>query len=557
LNAWLQKQIHNHEAVFVPKLAITIREYSWAQFRSDVAAGIVVGLVALPLAMAFAIASGVPPERGLYTAVVAGFLISAFGGSRVQIGGPTGAFVVIVGGIVAQHGYNGLVLATLMAGGLLLAMGLGRLGALVKFIPYPVITGFTSGIAVIIFSSQMKDFFGLSMGAVPLDFVEKWRAYGAAFPTLNPAAVAIGVFTTVLIFLWPKKWRRVPGPIVALVIATTLTSLLGLPVETIGSRFGGIPHSLPRPAWPDWSWSQARLLFPSAITVAALGAIESLLSAVVSDGMIGGRHRSNQELIAQGIANIAAPIFGGIPATGAIARTATNVKNGGRTPVAGMVHAAVLLLILLTAGPLASRIPLAALTGVLIVVSYHMSEWHSFRFILSGPGSDKIVLLSTFLLTVFVDLVVAVEVGMVLAAFLFMKNMAELTQVRALKEELAGGGVDKGGRRLAIPRDVEVFSIRGAFFFAAVHKLMEIGRILTRAPRALILDMEDVLHMDASGLHVVQQIHRECRTRGIRFILAGVHSQPYTVLDEAGKIGKIGEDNIKSDLQAALADLQP
>lgn len=554
--AYLKRNFYEPEGLFVPKFVITLRSYTLRQFRSDMVAGAVVGLVALPLGMAFAIASGLPPERGLYTAIVAGFLVSLLGGSRVQIGGPTGAFVVIVGGIVAKHGYNGLVVATLMAGVLLVAMGLGRLGRLVKFIPYPVITGFTSGIAVVIFSSQIKDLFGLQMDLVPLEFVEKWRAYAHAFPGANPSAFIIGLLTTLLIFSWPKSWQKVPGSIVALILATLVSEAFHLPVETIGSRFGGVPHGLPQPEFPAFSFEQAKLLFPSALTVAALGAIESLLSAVVADGMVGGRHRSDQELLAQGIANIASPFFGGIPATGAIARTATNVKNGGRTPVAGMVHAVVLLLILLTAGPWAARIPLAALTGVLIVVSYHMSEWKSFRFLLSGPGSDKIVLLTTFFLTVFVDLVVAVEVGMVLAAFLFMKNMAELTQVKAITKELGNGEGQDTARQIRVPADVEIFSIRGAFFFAAVHKLMEVNRILAKAPRALILDMEDVLHIDASGLHVLERIRKECRVRGIRFILAGIHSQPYAVLEQAGKLEAFGEKNIKANLPSALKELQ-
>ncbi len=508
---------------FIPKLAITLQDYTLTQFRADLIAGVVVGLVALPLGMAFAIASGLPPERGLYTAIVAGFLISALGGSRVQIGGPTGAFVVIVGGIVATHGYDGLVVATLMAGVILLAMGLGRLGRLVKFIPYPVITGFTSGIAVVIFSSQIKDFFGLQMESVPLDFVEKWKAYAHAFSTLNPSAIVIGLITTLTIFFWPKSWQKFPGPIAGLILATLITTVFHLPIETIGSRFGGIPHGLPKPAFPHISIDQVKILFPSALTLAALGAIESLLSAVVADGMIRSRHRSNQELLAQGIANIVSPLFGGIPATGAIARTAANVKNGGRTPVAGMIHAIVLLIILITAGPLAARIPLAALTGILVVVSYHMSEWHSFRFLLSGPGSDKIVLLTTFFLTVFVDLIVAVEVGMVMASFLFMKNMAELTQVKAISKELGNEEGTDSTRQLRIPPNVEIFSIRGAFFFAAVHKLMEVDRVIAKAPKALVLDMEEVLHIDASGLHVLEQIHKECLGRGIRFILSGLH----------------------------------
>ncbi|MCG3204658.1 MAG: C4-dicarboxylic acid transporter DauA [Elusimicrobia bacterium] len=552
---WVQKNLHKYEDIFIPKLFFSLRDYSSKQFRSDLSAGVVVGLVALPLGMAFAIASGLPPERGLYTAIVAGFLISLLGGSRVQIGGPTGAFVVIVGGVAAQHGYEGLAIATLMAGCILFLMGLGRLGTLIKFIPVPVITGFTSGIAVIIFSGQIKDFLGLQMDSVPLDFIEKWRAYGDAIGSLNGAAFLIGLSTTLLIFFWPKKWQRFPASIVALVLATLVVEVFRLPVETIHSRFGDVPHGLPFPEWPSVSWEKVKLLFPSALTIAALGAIESLLSAVVADGMIGSRHRSNQELLAQGIANITTPFFGGFAATGAIARTATNVKNGARTPIAGITHAIVLLIILLVAGPLASLVPLAALTGVLIVVSYHMSEWRSFRFLLSGTGSDKLVLLATFFLTVFVDLVVAVEVGMVLAAFLFMKNMAELTEVKAFTKEMAPEGGEDLVQDFTAPPGVEVFSIRGAFFFAAVHKMMEVDRIVAKTPHALVLDMGDVIHMDMSGLHVLERLHQQCRARKIRFILSGLHSQPYQTILKANKVDMFGKEHIKRDLKTALRDL--
>ena len=374
------------------------------------------GLVALPLAMAFAIASGLPPERGLYTAVVAGFLISALGSSRVQIGGPTGAFVVIVAGIVATYGYSGLVVATLMAGVILLVMGFSRLGTLVRFIPHPVITGFTSGIAVVIFSSQIKDIFGLQMGSVPADFLQKWHAYGQASSTWNHAAALVTLATVVCIALWPKAWRRAPSPIVAMVMMTGAAFFFHIPVETIGSRFGGIPHGLPWPVIPSISWTEMKVLFPSALTIAVLGAIESLLSAVVADKMLGSHHKSNIELVSQGVANLVSPLFGGIPATCAIARTATNVNNGGRTPVAGMTHAIVLLLILLSAGPLAAHIPLSVLSGILIVVCYHMSEWRSFRSQMSGPISGRWVLMTTFLLTVFANLTVAVGAGIILDA---------------------------------------------------------------------------------------------------------------------------------------------
>lgn len=542
--------------MFVPKLIVCMREgYSWKQFFRDLQAGIVVGLVALPLAMAFAIASGLTPERGLFTAIVAGVLISVLGGSRVQIGGPTGAFVVIVAGIVAQYGYSGLVIATLMAGVILILMGLCRLGSLVKFIPYPVTTGFTSGIAVVIFSSQVRDFLGLTMSAVPADFVEKWRAYAGAIGSVNPGAVAIAAGTVLCIALWPKAWRKVPGPIAALVLLTGAASLFKLPLETIGSRFGGIPHSLPKPTWPTFSWHEVKLLFPSAITVALLGAIESLLSAVVADGMIGGKHKSNMELVAQGIANIASPLFGGMPATGAIARTATNVNNGGRTPIAGIVHAVTLLVILWVASPLAARVPLAVLSGILMMVCYHMAEWRSFQFHLSGPISDRIVLLVTFFLTVFVDLTVAVEAGMIMAAFLFMKNMAELTQVKEVQREIdQENGEDL--RDAAVPPDVAIFSIHGAFFFAAVHKLMEVERTIAKTPRALVLDMTDVLHMDSSGLHVLMRMHKECHARHIRLVLAGIHAQPLMVLEQAGQMDTFGQNNIRANLREALREVK-
>lgn len=543
--------------MFTPKSVVCLRNYSWKQFKPDLQAGIVVGLVALPLAMAFAIASGLPPKRGLFTAIIAGFLTSALGGSRVQIGGPTGAFVVIVAGVAAKFGYDGLAVATLMAGALLIGMGLTGLGKVVKFIPYPVITGFTSGIAVIIFSTQIKDFLGLAMGPVPDGFIEKWAAYFHALPSLSPYSLALALFTVVCIGFWPKSWQKIPGPIAALAIATAAASFLHFPVETIQSRFGGIPKSLPIPAWPHLDWIQIKLLFPSALTIAILGAIESLLSAVVADGMIGGRHKSNLELIAQGAANLASPIFGGIPSTGAIARTATNVKNGGRTPVAGMVHALVLLLILTFAGSLAEKIPLACLAGILLVVSYHMSEWRSFRSLLSGPGSDVAVLLATFFLTVFVDLTVAVEVGMVLASFLFMKNMADLTQVRALTGGVGENGEKTGELRLEdVPSGVEIFSIQGSFFFGAAGKLLETIRFMENPPRILVLDLEDVHHMDATGLYVLDQILKDCRGQGIRLVLTGVSPGPFQVIERAGKTERIGRENFKGSLIGFLSELR-
>jgi SulP family sulfate permease len=536
--------------MFVPKLIVCMREgYSLKQFRQDLGSGIVVGLVALPLAMAFAIASGLPPERGLYTAVVAGFLVSALGGSRVQIGGPTGAFVVIVAGIVATHGYQGLVLATIMAGFILIVMGFSQLGSMIKFIPYPVTTGFTSGIAVVIFTTQVRDLFGLHMASVPADYLLKWKAFAEAANTLNPAATAIGVGTVLLIRWWPKSWQKVPRSLVALIVASAAAAVLKLPVETIGSRFGGIPHSLPAPTLPSWNWAEIKTLFPSATTIALLAAIESLLSAVVADGMIGTRHKSNMELVAQGVANIFSPLFGGIPATGAIARTATNIRVGGRTPVSGIIHAFTLLLILVVAAPLASRIPLAALAGILVVVSYNMSEWRSFRFILFGPRSDIAVLLTTFCLTVFVDLTVAVEVGMVLAALLFMRNMAETTQVTSLSDK------DKNGdhlRKLAIPKDVEVYTVEGSFFFGAAQKVMDVSRQIERPPRALILDLAGVRHLDATGLHVLEKMMKECRQVKTRFMISGIHTQPLAVAERSGFLKRLGDENLQGDLKDAL-----
>ncbi|HYJ79893.1 MAG TPA: SulP family inorganic anion transporter, partial [Longimicrobiaceae bacterium] len=442
--------------MLLPKLASTLKDYTRAQLVADLGAGVIVGIVALPLAIAFAIASGVTPDRGLYTAVIAGFLISALGGSRVQIGGPTGAFVVIVYGIVQKHGLDGLMLATMMAGVLLIVMGLARLGGAIKFIPHPVVTGFTSGIALIIFSGQVKDLLGLEMGTVPVEFFAKWGAYGQHLETINPQAVALGGLAITIMLLWPRVSRKVPGPFVALLATTVLARLLHLDVETIGSRFGAISSSLPTPVLPRVSPEALQQLMGPAFTIALLAGVESLLSAVVADGMIGGRHRSNMELVAQGVANVVTPLFGGLPATGAIARTATNIKNGGRTPVAGIAHAATLLLITLFFGRWAGYIPFATLAAILVVVAYHMSEWRTFRAEFTAPRSDLVVLLVTFALTVVVDLTVAIQVGMVLAAFLFMRRMAEVTDVRAVTAELRENGddyeTDPGAvRRRAVP----------------------------------------------------------------------------------------------------------
>jgi len=543
--------------MLVPKLFTTLRGYDRAQLMSDVIAGVIVGVVALPLAIAFAIASGVTPDRGLWTAIVAGFIISAFGGSRVQIGGPTGAFVVIVYAIVQKYGIDGLTVATLMAGVILVVMGLAKFGSAIKFIPHPLVIGFTSAIAVIIFSGEVKDFLGLRMGAVPAPFLEKWGAYAGAIGTVTPTAVGVALVALAIIMLWPRVSRRIPGPFVALIVTTLAVYALHLPVETIGSRFGDIAASVPHPHVPHLSLEQVTGLVGPAFTIALLAAVESLLSAVVADGMIGGRHRSNMELVAQGIANIASPLFGGIPATGAIARTATNVKNGGRTPVAGITHAFTLLLITLVAGRLAAYIPMATLAAILVVVAYHMSEWRSFVAELRSPKSDIAVLLTTFLLTVLVDLTVAIEVGMVLAAFLFIRRMAEVTNVSVITREIQQGlGGDDGSEELfdrkSVPAGVEVYEINGPFFFGAAQSFKDAVSQVAGKPKVLILRMRNVSAMDSSGLHALSDVIQRSRKDGTAVILSGIHMQPLVALSGSAALEMIGSDNVVGNLDLAL-----
>lgn len=543
--------------MLVPKLVTTLRSYDGRQFTADLSAGVIVGIVALPLAIAFAIASGVTPERGLYTAIVAGFIISALGGSRVQIGGPTGAFVVIVYGIVQQYGVDGLAVATLMAGVLLCIIGLMGFGSVIKFVPQPVVIGFTSGIAVIIFSSEVKDFLGLTMGNVPAEFVEKWAAFGANLGSINPAAIALSTLTVAVIVISPRFGRKVPGPFIALVAATAIAQLFHLPVETIGSRFGGVSASLPHLSLPHVTLGEARSLLGPALTIAMLGAVESLLSAVVADGMIGGRHRSNMELVAQGIANIASPLFGGIPATGAIARTATNVKAGGRTPVAGIVHALTLLAITLFFGRWAALIPLAALAGILVVVAYNMSEWRVFKAELTAPKSDVAVLLLTFFLTILVDLTVAIEVGMVAAAFLFMRRMAEVTNVTAFAPETDDPGDQYAtdpnsiGRR-AIPADVEVFEVNGPFFFGAAETFKDTLRQVARTPKVLIIRLRNVPAIDSTGMHALKDVVHRTRKDGTLVLLSDVHTQPFFALSRSAVLDEIGEENVFGNIDDAL-----
>ena len=497
--------------MFKPKIFDTLKNYTRQQFGKDLLAGLIVGIVALPLAIAFAIASGVSPEKGLFTAVIAGFIVSALGGSRVQIGGPTGAFIVIVYGIVQTYGVNGLIIATFMAGIMLIIMGFARLGSIIKFIPHPLIVGFTSGIALIIFSSQIKDFFGLQMGSVPADFIEKWQAYFLSFSSISITAFLIGLATVAIILAWPYVTHKIPGSLVAIIATTAAVQIFHLPIETIGSRFGTIHSAFPIPSLPQLDYETIKRLIQPAFTIALLCGIESLLSAVVADSMIGGSHRSNMELVAQGTANIFSALFGGIPATGAIARTATNVKNGGRTPVAGIVHAIVLLIIILFVGKWAALIPMATLAGILVVVAYNMSEWHSFISVLKGPRSDTAVLLITFLLTVIVDLTVAIEIGMVLAAFLFMRNMTKSSNVNILTNEMnkeEQGEDNETISSYSIPAGVEVFEINGPLFFGAAYKFKDAMKFIEKTPKVLIVRMRKVPIIDATGIRMLADLNK-------------------------------------------------
>ncbi|MBX3731876.1 MAG: STAS domain-containing protein [Verrucomicrobiae bacterium] len=543
--------------MFTPKLVSLIREgYPRRQLLPDITAGVIVGIVALPLAIAFAIASGVPPDKGLITAIVAGFLISALSGSRVQIGGPTGAFIVIVYGIVERHGLPGLTAATFMAGFLLILMGVARLGVVIQFIPHSLIVGFTSGIALLILSSQIKDFLGLDMGAVPAEFLHKWTAYLRHAGGINWVAASIAIGTVAIIVLTPRVTTRIPGSLIAIVVATVAVQWGRLPVETIATRFGEISGGLPVPHLPAMDLATLRDLVGPAFTIALLGAIESLLSAVVADGMTGGSHRSNQELVAQGVANIGSGLFGGIPATGAIARTATNIKNGGRTPVAGMVHAATLLVIVLFAGKWAKWIPLSCLAGILAVVAYNMSEWRSAVTVFKGPPADALVLVTTLLLTVLVDLTVAIEVGMVLAAFLFMRSMAQLSRVKSISDSLTEeeGEDPEAAVRREIPDGVEVYEVQGPLFFGAAHSFKEsIGVIGKAPPGVLIIRMRHVPMIDATGIHSLKEVLKRILGGGkTRVVVCGVQPEVRRELERAGIPDLLGEGNVCGPLQRAL-----
>jgi SulP family sulfate permease len=542
--------------LLVPKLVTTLRSYTRVQFFADLTAGVIVGIVALPLAIAFAIASGVTPDRGLYTAVIAGFLISALGGSRVQIGGPTGAFVVIVYGIVQKFGVDGLIVATIMGGLLLIAFGLARLGAAIKFIPFPVVTGFTSGIAAILIVQQLRDVLGLRLTSAPPDFIERLSLYAANIRTVNPYAVALSAGTLLIVWLWPRVSHKIPAPFVALIGTTVLVRLLDLPVETIGTRFGEIQAGFPRLSLPSISLAEGRQLVGPALAIAALGAVESLLSAVVADGMIGGRHRSNMELVAQGVANVVTPLFGGIPATGAIARTATNVKSGGRTPVAGMVHALTLLVITLFFGRLAGLIPLATLAAIVLWVAWRMAEWQVFKSELSAPKSDALVLLTTFLLTVLVDLTAGIGVGMVLASLLFMKRMAEVTNVTLVSRDFQDArpsSDDSGAIYLRqVPQGVEVYEINGPFFFGAAEKFKDTLSEVSKKPKVLIIRMRNVPAIDSTAIHALRDLTRRTRRDGTLVLLSDVHSQPLIALGRSELLGEIGEEHLFGNIDEAL-----
>ena len=560
--------------VFRPKLFSTLKDYSKEKLLQDLIAGMIVAVVAIPLAIAFGISSGVGPTEGLVTAIIAGFIISAFGGSKVQIGGPTGAFIVIIYGIIQQHGLTGLLIATIMAGILLILMGVFKLGNVIKFVPYPVIVGFTAGIAVTIFSTQMNDLFGMGIQDAPADFIHKWICYFQHWRDINWWAFAIGIASLLIIIFSTKLSKKIPGSLVAIVLMTLVVWLLrkfgGITsITTIGDLYT-LPSGMPAPHLPELNLSDGQTLislvqelFPSAFTIAMLGAIESLLSAMVADGVIGDKHNSNTELIAQGVANVVTPFFGGIPATGAIARTMANINNGGRTPVAGMIHAVVLLLVLLCFGPLVGMIPMACLAGVLIIVSYNMSGWREIVTLSKAPKSDVIVMLVTFILTVIFDLTIAIEIGLLLAVILFLKRTNETTIIRSFSDEidptlsndirLHGNDLEK----LHIPPHTEVYEIDGPYFFGIANKFDEISqRMGTDGQKVRILRMRKVSFMDSTGIHNLEQLYVRSQRCGMTLVLSGVNENVYKTLDKAGLVEKIGKENVRNHINGALARAQ-
>lgn len=544
---------------YTPKSVICLREgYTSELFWKDLLAGITVGIISLPLTMAFAIASGVSPERGLFTGIVAGFLISLLGGSRVQIGGPTGAFVVIVFSIIERHGYDGLCLATLLAGGMLIILGLIRAGMLLKFISHSVTVGFTAGIALILFSSQIKDLLGLEIERVPVDFLEKWSSYTHTIHTFNPFALLVSFFSLAVILFTKRFAPKIPGAIVAVVLATLLVAFFQLPVETIHSKFGSIPHMLPSPRLPMFSFEKIKVIFPDAVTITLLAAIESLLSAVVADGMSGNRHRSNCELVAQGFANIASALFGGITATGAIARTATNFRMGAKTPMAGMIHAVTILLLMLFFAPLAAKIPLPTLGAILVFVAWNMSEISQIKEILKGPRGDIVVLILSFLLTVLIDITVAVEVGVIVSCLLFFYKMSDKTSIKACHLILAENAEQepKGDSglllRTDIPADVIVFEINGPLFFGSASSLNDELYKLKTSPKAFILQLTSVPFIDASGIYALKLFSKRCKEKKIVFLISGVSEELEPLLRRSGVKKTLGESHFFENLDAAL-----
>ena len=546
---------------FRPRLLHCLNNYNRKTFVADLMAGIIVGIVALPLAIAFGIASGVTPEKGIITAIVAGFVISALGGSKVQIGGPTGAFIIIIYGIIQQYGIEGLTIATIMAGVFLILFGFLHLGTIIKFIPYPIVVGFTSGIAVTIFTTQVKDLFGLDIASVPSDFVEKWQCYFSNFSSVDLWSSVIGIVSVAVIMLSPKISKKIPGSLVAIILMTVMALLLkqyaGVSsVETIGDRFA-ISNSLPEAEVPVLTWETVKSLVSPALTIAILGAIESLLSAAVADGVIGDHHNSNTELIAQGVANLASPVFGGIPATGAIARTMTNINNGGRTPIAGIVHAVVLLLIFLFLMPLAKYIPMACLAGVLVVVSYNMSGWRSFLALMKNPKSDVTVLLITFFLTIIFDLTIAIEVGLIIACLLFMRRMSETTDVKVIANEINPdeeySDMKLGNlEHLTIPKGVEVYEINGPYFFGAGNRFEEIMATMGDRPKVRVIRMRKVPFVDSTGIHNLTNLCLMSQKEGIQIVLSGVTEKVNSQLTKAGFCELVGKENICSHIDLAL-----
>lgn len=541
---------------FIPKIySLLIKGYSKETFFSDLTAGVIVGIVALPLAIAFAIASGVKPEQGLFAAIVAGLFVSLLSGSRSQVSGPTGAFIVIIYGIVQQYGYDGLAVATLLAGIFLVVLGILKFGILLRFIPYSLTIGFTTGIAIIIFTSQINDFLGLGIAKVPADFVDKWIVFSENIQKINYHAFGIGAVSLLFIFIWGRFNFKIPGSLIAIIVGTLVVYYFKLPVDTIGSKFGAVPNSLPEPRFPQISWQVFTQMFSPAFTIAMLAAIESLLSAVVADGMMGSRHRSNMELVSQGVGNIVSPIFFGIPVTGAIARTATNIKSGAKTPVASVIHGVVILVTMLLFADLASLIPLPVLAAILIFVAWNMSEMHAFFRTLKGTGADKLILMNTFLLTLFIDLTVAIEVGLVLAALTFIKKMSDVTQTQLITQSfhLPDEGEDKMTKTaVPVPKGVEIFEVYGTLFFGAVDQFRDTIRGMNKKPEVLVLEVSKLLVIDGSGLKAIEDLFEVLKKDNTSLVISGIHKQPLFELTRSGIFDKIGEDNFFGSLDETL-----